>query len=55
MARRHPLSATALAQIAEIVWQLRSEAQPRQVPNAKIGIAHCLGAPGNCAVTILKK
>ena len=55
MSRRHPLSATGLAQIAEIVWQLRQEAKSRQVPNARIGMAHCLGAPGNCAITILKK
>ncbi len=31
MSRRHPLSATGLAQIAEIVWQLRGEAKQRQV------------------------
>lgn len=55
MSRRHPLSATGLAQIAEIVWQLRQEAKSRQVPNARIGMAHCMGAPGNCAITILKK
>ena len=55
MSRRHPLSATGLAQIAEIVWQLRGEAGPRQVAGAKIGIAHCLGTPGNCSVTILKR
>lgn len=55
MSRRHPLSATGLAQIAEIVWQLREEAGPRQVPKAKIGMAHSLGTPGNCSVTILKR
>ena len=55
MSKRHPLSATGLAQIAEIVWQLREEAGPRQVPKAKIGMAHALGTPGNCSVTILKR
>jgi acetyl-CoA acetyltransferase len=55
MSRRHPLSATGLAQIAEIVWQLRGEAKSRQVPGARLGLAHCMGAPGNCAITILKK
>ena len=55
MSRRHPLSATGLAQIAEIVWQLRGEAGPRQVPDTKIGMAHCLGTPGNCSITILKR
>lgn len=55
MSRRHPLSATGLAQMAEIVWQLRGEAGPRQVAGAKIGMAHCLGTPGNCSITILKR
>jgi len=55
MSRRHPLSASGLAQIAEILWQLRGEAGPRQVAGARLGMAHCLGTPGNCAITILKK
>ncbi len=31
-ARGHPIGATGLAQTAEIVWQLRREAGPRQIP-----------------------
>lgn len=31
-ARGHPVGATGLAQIAELVWQLRGQAGPRQVP-----------------------
>jgi len=54
LSRRHPLSASGLAQIAEVVWQLRGEAGPRQVPKAKLGMCHCLGAGGNCMITILK-
>jgi acetyl-CoA acyltransferase len=54
LSRRHPLSASGLAQIAEVVWQLRGEAGARQVPKAKLGMCHCLGAGGNCMVTILK-
>jgi len=34
----HPVGATGLAQIAEIVWQLRDEAGDRQVEGAKIGL-----------------
>lgn len=34
----HPVGATGLAQIAEIVWQLRGEAGERQVEGAKIGL-----------------
>ncbi len=46
LARGHPLGATGLAQIAEIIRQLRGEAGPRQVPNAKVGIAHNSGIGG---------
>jgi len=55
MSRRHPLSATGLAQIAEVVWQLRGEAGDRQITGAKLGLSHCLGAGGNCSITILKR
>ena len=60
-AKGHPISATGLAQICEIVWQLRGEAGARQVANAKIGLAENAGgwsmANDNavCAVTILKR
>jgi acetyl-CoA acetyltransferase len=43
LARGHPLGATGVAQIAEIFWQLRGEAGERQVPNARIGVAHTVG------------
>lgn len=55
MSRGHPLGATGLAQIAEIVWQLRGEAGCRQVTGARLGLCHTLGAGPNCAVVILKK
>ncbi len=55
MSRGHPLGATALAQIIEIYRQIRGEAGPRQVPKAKIGLAHSMGAGGNSAITILKR
>ena len=49
-----PVGASHLGQVVELVWQLRQEAGKRQVPGAKVGLAHVLGAGGNCAVTILK-
>lgn len=55
MSRGHPLGATGLAQICEVVWQLREQAGPRQVPGAKIGLCHSMGAGPNCSVTILKR
>lgn len=43
LSRGHPVAATGLAQIFEIVTQLRHEAGPRQVERARIGLAHCAG------------
>ncbi|MDP2954573.1 MAG: thiolase family protein [Chloroflexota bacterium] len=50
-----PVGASHLGQVAELTWQLRGEAGPRQVPGAKVALAHVVGAGGNCAVTILKR
>ncbi len=55
MSRGHPLGATALAQIVEIYTQVRGEAGPRQVPDAKTGLAHAMGAGPNSSIVILKK
>jgi acetyl-CoA C-acetyltransferase len=43
LSRGHPLGATGLAQLAEIVWQLRGEAGPRQVAGARLGLVETLG------------
>ena len=58
LSRGHPLGATGIAQIAEIVTHLRAEAGSRQVPGAKVGLAHCMGGDKaadtkSCTVTIL--
>lgn len=39
VARGHPLGATGIAQVAELVWQLRGRADGRQVPGARVGVA----------------
>lgn len=54
VSKGEPVGASHLGQVVEIVWQLRKEAGKRQVQGAKVGLAHVLGAGGNCAVTILK-
>ncbi|MBI2317303.1 MAG: thiolase family protein, partial [Betaproteobacteria bacterium] len=60
-ARGHPVSATGIAQVAEIVWQLRGEAGKRQVANRpKIGLVENAGGwigedNAACTVAILKK
>lgn len=43
VSRGHPVGATGVAQIIEIVWQLRGEAGERQVPEAKVGLAENAG------------
>ncbi len=55
-ARGHPLGATGVAQVVEIVWQLR-HALPleRQVPQAQVGMTVNLGGFANHAVCFLLK
>ena len=40
LAKGHPLGATGLAQITELVWQLRGAAGPRQVAGARTALQH---------------
>ncbi|MXR52952.1 thiolase family protein [Halovenus sp. WSH3] len=50
-ARGHPLGATGLSQIVEVVWQLRGEASAdRQVPEADTGLAINVAGFGNNSV-----
>ena len=42
----HPIGATGVRMIYELVTQLRGKAGERQVPNARVGLAHNLGGPG---------
>ncbi len=46
----HPVGATGVAQIAEIVAQLRGEAGQRQVEGARIGLAQNMGGSGGTSV-----
>jgi acetyl-CoA acyltransferase len=43
LSKGHPLGATGIAQVHEIVTQLRGEAGPRQVEGARVGLAHVVG------------
>ncbi|MFM2112910.1 MAG: hypothetical protein RLZZ271_1570 [Pseudomonadota bacterium] len=52
LSKGHPLGATGLAQCAELVWQLRGQADARQVEGAKLALQHNLGLGGACVVTL---
>ncbi len=59
LSKGHPLGATGIANLYELVTHLRGEAGARQVAGAKIGLAHVVGgAPGlgsACVVHVLEK
>jgi acetyl-CoA C-acetyltransferase len=49
----HPVGATGIKQAVEAVWQLRGEAEGRQVKDANIGLTHNVGGSGATAVVHL--
>ena len=55
LSKGHPLGATGLAQCAELVWQLRGEAGPRQVDGVNLALQHNLGLGGAGVVTLYEK
>ena len=55
ISKGHPLGATGLAQCAELNWQLRGQADKRQVAGAKIALQHNLGLGGAAVVTMYRK
>jgi acetyl-CoA acetyltransferase len=55
ISKGHPLGATGLAQCAELNWQLRGEADKRQVAGAKLALQHNLGLGGAAVVTLYRK
>jgi acetyl-CoA C-acetyltransferase len=40
----HPLGATGISQITEVVQQLQNNAKSRQISNAKMGLVHNMSA-----------
>ena len=61
LSKGHPIGATGVAQIVELVWQLRGECDKRQVEGAKVALAHNGGGvsagiePGAMSIVILTR
>ncbi len=55
LSKGHPLGATGVANIVEIMWHLRGQAGERQVENSKVGLAHVIGLGSACTIHIIKK
>jgi acetyl-CoA acetyltransferase len=55
LSKGEPLGASALGQIVELTWQLRGTAGPRQIPNARIALAHTVGRGANACVVVLRR
>jgi acetyl-CoA acetyltransferase len=55
ISKGHPLGATGLAQCTELTWQLRGEAEARQVEGAAVALQHNIGLGGAAVVTLYRK
>ncbi|MFE6893787.1 lipid-transfer protein [Streptomyces sp. NPDC057694] len=55
ISKGHPLGATGIAQVAELTWQLRGDADGRQVAGARVGLAHNIGLGGAAVVTMVRR
>ncbi len=54
-ARGHPVGATGMYQIVEVIQQLRGEAGETQVPGAQVGMAQNIGGSGSNILTHIFK
>ena len=52
ISKGHPLGATGLAQCSELTWQLRGDADARQVPDVDLALQHNIGLGGAAVVTL---
>ncbi len=55
ISKGHPLGATGLAQCAELTWQLRGQAERRQVEGARVALQHNLGLGGAAVVSLYRR
>jgi sterol carrier protein 2 len=52
ISKGHPLGATGLAQCSELTWQLRGDAEARQVADVDLALQHNIGLGGAAVVTV---
>jgi acetyl-CoA acyltransferase len=55
LSKGHPIGATGIANVVEVVGHLRGESGARQVEGARVGMTHVLGFGTSCGVHILEK
>ncbi|MPY80525.1 MAG: lipid-transfer protein [Actinophytocola sp.] len=55
LSKGHPLGATGMAQCAELTWQLRGQAGPRQVDGVKLALQHNVGGGSAVVMTLYEK
>ena len=55
ISKGHPLGATGLAQCSELTWQLRGQADKRQVDGVRVALQHNIGLGGAAVVSIYRK
>jgi acetyl-CoA acetyltransferase len=55
ISKGHPLGATGLAQCAELTWQLRGDADGRQVDGVDAALQHNIGLGGTAVVTAYQR
>ena len=55
ISKGHPLGATGLAQCSELTWQLRGQAEKRQVDDVDVALQHNIGLGGAAVVSIYRR
>ena len=55
LAMGHPIGPTGTGQVCEVTRQLRGEAEGRQQPDARWGMAHMVGLGAVCVVHVLER
>jgi acetyl-CoA acetyltransferase len=55
LSKGHPIGATGVANVYEVVTHLRGEAGERQIEGARLGLTHVIGLGSTCVVHILER